>query len=168
METPILSKGQTQTHVNAEDIYNPAFNLGTLSEQQKANYMRHTFTNFPTVLVIVLHFLTGGIFSFIYLGLKHSQVPMIKANDFSAGKAIGFMFIPFFNLYWIFMFHVRLVNRINLQFRLRGQQEALSTGFAITVLILSFIPFVNLINVILYPVLIGQIQSACNRLADQQ
>lgn len=81
-------------------VYKPDFELSNLSEEKRIDFSQHQFNStFPTAAVIVLHFITSGIFTLIYFGLKHSKLPMIRHDDFGAGKAIGFMFIPGFNLY---------------------------------------------------------------------
>ena len=148
------------------DIYDPAFDLTNLSGQQRGEFGQHQFTcTFPTPVVILLHFITVGIFTLVYFGLKHSKLPMIKHDDFGAGKAIGFMFIPFFNLYWQFRFWLRLVDRVNFQFTLIGYQPPISRGLMLATIIVSLIPYVNLASVIMYPICIGEIQIATNRLA---
>ena len=63
--------------------------------------------------VIILHFLTFGLFSFFFHACKHGRLPMVRHDDPSTGKAIGFMFIPFYNWYWIFFANLRLCDRIN-------------------------------------------------------
>jgi hypothetical protein len=62
----------------------------------------HHLTSFPVPVVILLHYLTCGLFSLIWLNLLHGKLPRVRSDDPSAGRAIGFCFIPFFNLYWIF------------------------------------------------------------------
>jgi hypothetical protein len=149
------------------DIYNSTFDLSTLSNEQRSEFRQHQFTStFPTAVVILLHFVTVGIFTLVYFGLKHSKLPMIKHNDFKAGKAIGFMFIPFFNLYWQFRFWLRLVDRVNLQLRLRGSPPTISKDLMLATIIVGLIPFVNFAAVVMYPICIGQIQIACNKLAE--
>jgi mannose/fructose/N-acetylgalactosamine-specific phosphotransferase system component IIC len=136
----------------------------------------HCLREFPTGVAVLLHFLTLGFFTTIYHGLKHSQLPMAAHDDFRAGKAIGFLFIPFFNIYWVFVFWLRLADRINLQFRLRGLPDAVSRGLVLTSIIfvvIGIIPILGLITAtvagfVLFPILSGQIQSACNRLVMMQ
>ncbi|HMD54201.1 MAG TPA: DUF4234 domain-containing protein, partial [Phycisphaerae bacterium] len=72
----------------------------------------HQLTSLPVALVILLHYMTCGIFPLIWLNLMHGKLPRIRPDDPSAGKAIGFCFIPFFNLYWIFFTYRRLCLRI--------------------------------------------------------
>jgi hypothetical protein len=72
----------------------------------------HGLTSFPVPLVILPHYMTCGLFPLIWLNLMHGKLPRIRPDDPSAGKAVGFCFIPFFNLYWIFFTFRRLCLRI--------------------------------------------------------
>lgn len=164
-QNPYNSNYNVGSNIN-NNIYDENFPISSLSLQQIHNYKSHFFREeFNTAVGIILHFLTFGIFTFIQVGLMHSKLPKIKQDDFGSGKAIGFMFIPFFNLYWIFMFYVRLTRRINFQYKLRNISLPLSSGFAIATCILMLIPYINIISYfILLPVLYGQIQSSVNNL----
>ena len=107
------------------DVYSEAVDLNqVLAPEQRELYKQHTLTSFPTwaavVLNVVLFPLTLGLFTLIFNLLRHDRFPKVKPDDPSAGKAIGFMFIPFYNLYWQFVAWPRLAQRINFQ-RLRGQ-----------------------------------------------
>jgi hypothetical protein len=130
---------------------------------------QHRLTRFEPAVVIILHFVTFGLFTFIWFGLKHGQLPVVAQDDPSAGKAIGFMFIPFFNIfYWNFIFWMRLCDRINLQLALRGLPPKAPKGLAQATCICTLIPYVGgLLNFfILMPILAGTLQSAINMLAD--
>ncbi|SRR6266508_2381231 len=146
--------------------YDKYFNLAQLPEQQREAYKQHTLRAFPTWAVIVLSILTIGIFGVIYHGLKHSKLPVVKSDDFGAGKGIGFLLIPFFNLYWQFIFWLRLVDRINFQYRLRGAPDAVSRDLALWTIILSFFAWILPVSPILALIVAGQIQSATNRLVN--
>ena len=114
------------------DVYAERADLGQLlTGEQREQYKQHALTSFPTWLVVVLHFLTLSLFTLIYQGLKFSKLPEVKQDDFRAGKAIGFMFIPFFNWYWQFRFALGLTDRLNFQFRLRGERPPVSRGLAL-------------------------------------
>jgi len=141
-----------------------------LTPEQRQQYMQNRLTSFPTWAVVVLHFLTIGIFTTIYQGLKFDKLPPVKHDDFGAGKAIGFLFIPFFNLYWIFRFWLSLTDRINFQFRLRGQQPAVSRGIILANCIVGLIPYLGWVvaALILSPIAVAQLQSATNRLAAER
>jgi hypothetical protein len=148
--------------------YDKFFNVDQLPAVQREAYKQHSLTEFAPWAVIVLTILTLGIFGVIYHGLKHSQLPVVKEDDFGAGKGIGFLFIPFFNLYWVFVFWLRLVDRINFQYRLRGAAPPVSRDLALAALIVSlvgWILFLGWVGAILALVVAGQIQSAANRLA---
>jgi len=133
---------------------------------------QHRLTRFEPAVVIILHFVTFGLFTFIWFGLKHGQLPVVAQDDPSAGKAIGFMFIPFFNLYWLFVYWMRLCDRINFQLALRGLPPKAPKGLAQGTCICTLIPYAGgLLNYfILMPILAGTLQSAINMLvdADQQ
>jgi len=151
-------------------IYEEYFDANTLSAEEKNYCKNHRFfEEFNPVLAIVLHFVTCGIFTMIFCGLKHSNLPRLKHDDFEGGKAIGFLFIPFFNFYWVFVFWRRLAMRINLQFKLRNEQPPVSLALATTVCIFIFIPYIGAIinSLILLPILLYQIQTASNRLANE-
>jgi hypothetical protein len=160
---PVSSSVPYQTSVNPYD--NQVDLFSALSPDQREQYMRHSLTTFPTWLAVVLHIVTLGLFSVIYQGLKLSKLPLVKSDDFTAGKGIGFCFIPFFNLYWLFRFVLSITDRLNFQFRLRGQPAPISRDLALASCILRVIPYLNFIGLlILEPIVAGQWQSATNRL----
>ena len=147
-----------------------------LSDKQREDFMQHKFsTVFPTPLVIILHFVTGGIFTLFYYGFKHSQLPFVKQDDFGAARAIGFLFIPFFNIYWIFRFWLRLADGVNFQFALRDRPPPVwreNVRGAVIVLLLGFIPYAGLVCAflsfsVLLPISLAEIQVATNTLAKE-
>jgi hypothetical protein len=155
-----------------ENIYGPDFNVKKISAADRKKYMEHKLTKFPPAASIILHIFTLGIFTKIYYGIKHGQLPRIADNDFGAGKAIGFLFIPFFNLYWVFVFWMKLADRINFQLKLRNMDE-FPKGLAITIPILTMstmIPFVGYLTFfanyfVVTPVALAMLQSSINKLA---
>ncbi|MBW2981249.1 hypothetical protein KY343_00070 [Candidatus Woesearchaeota archaeon] len=155
-----------------ENIYEQNFDVKKISAENKKKYMKHSLTTFPPAASIILHIITMGIFTMIYYGLKHGQLPKIKDDDFGAGKAIGFLFIPFFNFYWIFRFWIGLIDRVNLQLKLRNM-EVVPRGLAITIPILvvtSIIPFIGYLTTIanyfiVTPITLALLQSSINKLA---
>lgn len=153
------------------NVYESSVDLSAvLSPEEYERYKHHELTRFPVWLVIVLHYLTLGIFTLIYQGLKLSKLPMVRENDFRAGKGIGFCFIPFYNYYWIFRFVNAISDRLNFQFRLRGQRPPVPRGLGIAACILWVIPFYTAIITWLFlmPILSGYMQSAANRLVDER
>ena len=149
-------------------IYDPLFDLSSLSHGQRTEFSQHRLTTaFSVDAAILLHFATMGLFSLIYFGSMHSKLPMVKHDDFGARRAIGFSFIPFFNLYWVFRFWLRLFDRVNLQMRLRGLRPAVSKRFMLATVIVSLIPGANLASLVVHPICIERMQDTCNRIVPE-
>jgi hypothetical protein len=153
-----------------QQVYTLIFDASKIPPGQSQRFQSHGLrSTFPTAVAVLLHFLTIGIFTVIFHGLKHSALPPIRHDDFRAGKAIGFLFIPFFNLYWQFVFWQRLADRINFQFRLRGLPDPVTRGLVTTSCVLTVIPYIGILNwLIIAPIVSGQIQSASNRLVEME
>lgn len=150
-----------------QHIYNPLLRLDDIPQVQQTEFRRHQLRYFSTPLAILLHYLTLGCFSTIFCGLKHSRLSAIRPDDFTAARALGFLLIPAFNVYWIFVFWLRLADRINFQFRLRGRPAPVSKSLILTSLILLFVPYLGVFlnYLVLMPIIVGQVQSANNALA---
>ena len=135
----------------------------------------HHLSAFPVPLLLVLNFVTINIFVTIWLLLMHGKMPKLRQDDPSAGKAIGFCFIPVFNLfYWSFFAYYRLVTRINEQRAMRGLPPAQLHTFVIilcSLLIVTMIPFVGipfsvLTGLILFPIFASLLQTSVNELVE--
>ncbi|MFP3898103.1 MAG: hypothetical protein ACLFVD_02180 [Dehalococcoidia bacterium] len=149
-------------------VYKPDFDLLSLSDGERRAFSQHGFTlTFSIDALIGMHYITLGLFPLFFFGLKHSHLPLIKHDDFGARRAIGFMFIPLFNLYWQFRFWLRLVDRVNFQLRLAGLHPTISRGLMLATVIVGCVPIANLAALlVMYPICIVQIQRACNSLAE--
>ena len=90
------------------------------------------------------------------------------------GKAIGFLFIPFFNLYWLFQVwggfptdYNNYVQRHRLNISPLG--SGIYTAYPVLI-VLSVIPFLNILTVLaalfVFLVIIAKTSDAVNRLAD--
>jgi hypothetical protein len=134
---------------------------------ERVALLPHSVEPFPVWLTVVLHFLTFGIFPLVHLSNLHDRLPKAESDDPSAGRAIGFSFIPYFNFYWIVFNTLRLADRINLQFRLRGLPDRVPRGLALAAGVLSVVPYINFILgfTILWPITIAYFQRAVNELA---
>jgi hypothetical protein len=55
------------------------------------------------------------------------------------GKAVGFLFIPFFNFYWVFVSFLGLSKDMNETLRRRGIQHQVNEGLGLTLCILSIL-----------------------------
>lgn len=139
----------------------------TLPVEERARLAAHHVTPFPVWATAILHLITFGLFSLIHFGLVHGKLPRAAHNDPSAGRAIGFQFIPYYNLYWIFFNTLRLCDRLTLQLRLRGEQRTAPRGLVLASCIVSVIPYVNILVgfPILWTIAVCRLQSTVNRVA---
>jgi hypothetical protein len=156
------------------DLYSNKVDLAqVLTPQEREAYKQNLLTpGMAPWLVVVLSAVTVGIFGSVYLQLKQSRLPVVKPDDPQAGKAIGFLFIPFFNLYWYFFVWRRLADRINYQYRLRGRPEpidrsqmTIAQAVVVAGLFFVFVIFVGWIWVLVFA---AKIQSASNALAEER
>jgi hypothetical protein len=155
------------------NIYNEAVDpSNVLTPEQIEEAKQNQLTSFSPGLAVFLSIITFGLFSTIYYQLKQDQLPKLMADDPSAGKAIGFMFIPLFNIYWYFIAWPRLIDRINLQFRLRGVPAPISRSQVMMLLIATFVGWIVglglLVAFVLWIMLIISTQKAINQLAAER
>ena len=77
------------------------------------------------------------------------------------GKAVGFGFVPFFNLYWVFVSHYGLLKEFNRAATTYARPGAqVTAGFGLTLSILSVIPYVNIFALPFTIVFVWQILGA--------
>jgi DNA-directed RNA polymerase subunit RPC12/RpoP len=159
---------------------NPAARTSPDSQAPRATpeAAAHRLAAFPVGLVIFLHCITLNIFPTIRFNLMHGRMPRLRPDDPSAGKAIGFLFIPFFNFYWFFFTYLRLVTRVNEQRVLRGLPPANLGWLAITfcvghllcgVIIVAFFPagiYLNPATLVLGAVFYSLLQNSVNELVE--
>ena len=147
----------------------PPPSLPTSSVSRPASGYVHEFKSFPVIAVILLHFLTCGFFSLIWLSILHGRLPRVRSDDPSAGRAFGFCFIPFFNFYWIFFHLRRLCLRVDEQRQLYGLPPSNLRGMATATSICMVIPYLNIIlaNLITLPIFAAMMQSSVNKLVAQ-
>jgi hypothetical protein len=100
-------------------------------------------------------------------------LPKRRPDDPGTGKAIGFMFIPFFNIYWICFFWTRLCTRINDERTRVGLPPTAPRQLVIAILwtyLGMFIPLLNILAIIAILVMLVivtiQIQQSLNGLAE--
>jgi hypothetical protein len=129
----------------------------------------HQLEKFPVWAVALLHVLTLGLFSIIFLGMQHGKLPRAAEDDPTTGTAIGFSFIPAFNLYWMFFSPLRLCDRLTLQYRVRGLEEKGPHGIVLAAAIctvLPVLPFCLVSILVLWCIASCMLQSSINRLVD--
>jgi len=99
--------------------------------------------------------LASGIMGLVLLYRCWNSIQDLPART-TPGKAVGFLFIPFFNLYWIFVANYGLAQDLEPYCQQRGIECKASPGLALAVCILQLIPYVNSFNVFIAPILIWQ------------
>ncbi len=131
--------------------------------------------NLTNLLVGVLIFLsiapfliTQIILTFVVIYKMWSSIQGGRATRTTAGKAVGFLFIPFFNLYWLFQVWGGFptdYNRYLEEYSLPIPK--LSNGLYIAYPILTLIPLLGiLLAPIVFIIVIAKTCNAVNRLAD--
>lgn len=152
------------------DVYSDKFDINSVKKSEiKLLEKCGFYKTFSSWRLVFLHIITLWLFSTIYMWLMYDDLPVINEKDFWAGRAIWFLFIPLFNLYWIFVFWLRLVNRVNFQYKIRGLISPVSKLLAIVMLVLNFIPYLNFVSIfLLKSILISQIQNAVNGLVSMK
>lgn len=81
------------------------------------------FASFPVSALMLLHYLTAGIYSFLWITSLHGRLPKVRADDPSAVRAIALCLVPLYNLYWFFFVFPRLGSRVNALSRHHNLQE---------------------------------------------
>ena len=87
--------------------------MGTPMQREQRIRAAEMIRPFPIVALILLHFLTAGVYTFFWITSAHGVLPKMKADDPTAARAISLCFVPFYNFYWIVIVYVRLGQRIN-------------------------------------------------------
>ena len=91
--------------------------------------------------------IVAGVIWFILLYQYWNILPEDKRGGITPGKAIGFLFIPFFGVYWAFFINIKLGKELN---SLNGNTNKILTWAPLVMCILSClvsIPFVNFIAI---------------------
>lgn len=124
------------------------------------------FNKFPVWLAVLLDIFTFTVFGYIWINHWHGLMPKRRPDDPSTARAIGFLFIPLFNLYWVFESHLRLVTRLDEEFVAAGLADRIPRELVRWTIIIGLIPYITGAVLILGPVRTGIMQSKVNRLAD--
>lgn len=125
----------------------------------------HTLPAMNPALAAVYHLITFGLFGLFHYQSLHDRLPKNRKDDPSAARAIGFMFIPLFDLWWMFFANLRLLERIDEQRRLAGLREWPLKALCVSMLVMLLIPYVNVFSLlIVHPVYIASLQASINEL----
>jgi hypothetical protein len=89
------------------------------------------------------------VFGLVWLYSAWNSIPpefrFTKSRQMSPGAAIGFMFVPIYNLYWIFAANVGLCDALDYGLMSVGSYRRGPRALAITSCILQVIPYANLL-----------------------
>lgn len=142
---------------------------------------QHTLNPLPVASVVLLHYVSAGLFTVIYLNLMHDRLPRIRRDDPSATVAVGLSFVPVVNLIWLCFSTHRLCMRINEQRMFHGLQPRAPQWLAIPVCgllacgaLAAFLTqttgmvLLSAVGIIAAPIFLALLQDAVNELIDQQ
>jgi hypothetical protein len=141
---------------------------------------QHTLNPLPVAAVVLLHFLTAGLFSIIYLNLLHERMPRLRRSDPSATAAIGLCFVPLVNLVWFFFSYHRLCVRINEQRRFGGLPPTAPEWLSVPVCLLlacgalgslytaAGLYILGTLGLFVMPVFAALVQQAVNELCEER
>ena len=114
-----------------------AGNRSSPRKELEVTGQHHTLTYFPVSSIVVLNYVTAGIFSLFYLNLLHDRMPKFRRTDPSSTVAICLCLVPVFKfVLGVFSVYIRLCVRINEQRRFAGLYETAPEWLAIPVGIL--------------------------------
>jgi len=74
----------------------------------------------------------------------------------TAGKAVGFLFIPIYNIYWMFVSLKGLASDANYFLKQRRMNDKINEGLSTTTCVFNIIPYLNFISIIFINILVYQ------------
>jgi hypothetical protein len=114
----------------------------------------------------LLSFFTLGIYAVFWLNHWHGLMPKRRGDDPSTARAIGFLFIPFYNYYWLFESLLRLCTRLDEELADAGLPDRVPKELVRWFCIAYIVPYVGLLlSPILAAIATGMMQSVVDRLA---
>lgn len=135
--------------------------IGTADESTGVFVLGGIFFQFLCVASVVTFYI---FFLMLLSGMWQTVDPHLAQT--TPGKAIGFLFIPFFNCYWIFVAIYGLAVDLNKTLRARGAAPAVSEGMALTTCILALVPCLNLVSIIILFISLNQMKKAACQILD--
>jgi hypothetical protein len=87
---------------------------------------------------------------FVWLGLSWAMIPPAgrrtdSGRAISPAQAVGYLFIPFYNLYWVFVVSMGLCEALDRQLAAFGVARRAPGGLAVAMSIVQVLPCVNLV-----------------------
>jgi hypothetical protein len=106
--------------------------------------------------------------------INESYLLNLNPSIESAGKAVGYLFIPFFNFYWMFIAYGKLAKDLSAIADAKGVLITIPNemGLALAILcVVSIIPVVgyvtSVIALIMLPIFISQVITQCSLIAEE-
>lgn len=94
---------------------------------------RHTLGAFSVPGIVLLHFVSLGLFPLVHFSLMHDRLPQLRKSDPTGFVSVALCFIPGVNFIWLFFTLRRLCVRINEQARFAGLPETAPQTLALMV-----------------------------------
>lgn len=124
------------------------------------------FTPYPGWVMALLSFITLGIYTAFWLNHWHGVMPKHRPDDPSTAKAIWFLFIPLFGIYWLFESLLRLCTRLDEELAEAGLPDRVPKELVRWYCIFYLVPYVDLVAApILGAIATWRLQSLVNLLA---
>ena len=132
------------------------------------------------IFISILIFLAGVIYSMVLLhrvwkfAINQSHNHNLKPSIETPGKAVGFLFIPIFNFYWMFKAYGELAMDLNSIARAKNKNDSISERLGIAIAsmnLMGMIPILGIIpafigSFILMPKFFNQSINLCKSLSD--
>lgn len=102
-----------------------------------------------TIVLTIMFSIPSALLFFIWLYKTWEAVPQ-QHQSTTPGKAVGLLFVPFFNIYWMFRAFPGLSKSIENAHKAVNPANAGGASYAVGLIacIMSFIPFVNILSYI--------------------
>ncbi len=164
MRSQILTAGQRGRFDVSLNAYQRDANSFSAGERAALGVQR--ITPFPVWAAVTLHIVTLGLFSLVHFNRLHDQMVAAASDDPSTVKGVGYSFIPYFHFYWVVFNTMRLVDRLELQYKLRGRRSTLPRGLIRAAAVVSTIPYLNItVGVLLWIFGVYAMQHTANEVA---
>jgi NADH:ubiquinone oxidoreductase subunit 6 (subunit J) len=124
-------------------------------------------------LMAVVFFILAVVAAMVWLHSAWSSVPeqmryMDSGKWITPGQAVGYCFIPFYNLYWFFMASIGLCEAINRTMVAQGKPPKAPKGLAIASSVAQVVPYCNyLVAPILWTVFMFMVDGARREMNSQ-
>jgi hypothetical protein len=94
--------------------------------------------NSPFLWIGLISIIAGAVSGYILLYQLWKLIPADISRT-TPGKAVGFVFIPFFNFYWVFIAYYGLGEDMNTTLQRYGIPHRVSKGLGLTLCILAIV-----------------------------